>query len=91
MSSMGKVVFGYGATEGKIQWKRLGRLRNRSLERSDEGVHPYGLDFGHGEVSYPFVFIVTFTVAPREQEAESLAAMADAMFLEKLPGHSLIK
>lgn len=90
MTNMVKVVFGYGATDEKTQWKRLGRLRNRSLERSDEGVHPVGLDVGHGEPSYPFVVFVTLTVDSGEQEEQTLAAKAAAMFLEKLPGHSLL-
>jgi len=90
MSNPVKVVFGYGAAEGETLWKRMGRLRNRSLERSDEGVHPVGLDFGVGGMSYPFAFFVTLTVDAGDQEDETLAARADAMFREKLPGHSLI-
>lgn len=90
MGDLIKVVFGYGATEGKTQWKRLGRLQNPSLERGIEGVRPFGLAFAEGAVSYPFAFTVTLSVPPEKREDETLAAKADAMFLEQLPGHSLI-
>lgn len=85
-----KVVFGYGATEGKTEWKRLGRLHNPSLERGIEGVRPFGLAFAEGAVSYPFAFTVMLNVRPEEREDETLATKADAKFLEHLPGHSLI-
>jgi hypothetical protein len=85
-----KVVFGYGATEGKTHWRRMGRLRNPSLERTPEGVHPHGLMFPGDEASYPFAITVTVAVSAEEQDPDALAAKADAMFLERFSGHTLI-
>jgi hypothetical protein len=90
MSELVRAVFAYGATEGKTQWKRLGRKRNRSLERGEVGVRPHGLHFPKGVSSYPFAYTVTLPVTADDQEDASLAAKADAMLLEELPGHSLI-
>ena len=89
MSNSDKVVFGYGATDSKTQWKRLGRMRNPSLERGDEGIRTYGLVFAEGVTSCPFAITVTLTVDCQDQADDSLAAQADAMFLDMLPGHSL--
>jgi hypothetical protein len=85
-----KVVFGYGATEGKTQWRRMGRLRNPSLERTPEGVHSHGLVFPEGVASNPFAITVTVAVPAGEREPDALAAKADAMFLERFPGHTLV-
>ena len=90
MNDVGKAVFGYGATEGKTQWRRMGRLRNPSMERTPEGVHSHGLVFPGGVASYPFAITLTVAVPAEGQEADVLAAKADAMFLERFPGHTLV-
>jgi hypothetical protein len=90
MNDVVKVVFGYGATEGKTKWRRMGRLRNPSMERGNEGVRPYGLYFAEIGPSCPFAITVTLAVPAEEHETETLAAKADDMFLEQFPGHTLV-
>jgi hypothetical protein len=85
-----KVVFGYGATEGKTQWRRMGRLPNPSMERGDEGVRYYRLNHPEIGSSYPFAITVTVAVSAEGQEPDALASKADAMFLERFPGHTLV-